>query len=76
MYNAYMLTSKAVQKVYMFWVKRWYHYTYEITQWTPEYEQAHQQIARMQRMYDSLEDGKIVYLWHWHKIALDEAKNT
>lgn len=74
MYNAYMLTSEKFGKVYRFWVARWYHYTYRVDHWTPEYDQACKQLQRMQRMYDSLEDGNIIYLWHWHKIELEFQK--
>jgi len=71
--NAYMLSSSTFGKVYMAWVKRYY-LALKQPQWTPEYEQAFQQVARMQRMYDSCENGKIVYLWHWHKLAKDSVK--
>jgi hypothetical protein len=75
MYNAYMLTSKTMQRIYMFWVKRWQE-TLALDHWTPEYSQACDQLGRLQTMYDSLEDGKIVYWWHWHKIALDEYRRN
>ena len=69
MFNSYMLSSNTVKKVYIAWVIR-YEKTLKSPQRSPEYQHAFQQVKRMQEMYDSLEGGKIIYLWEWHKMAI------
>lgn len=69
MFNAYMLTSTIFQRVYMAWVARMDKLA-KSGQWSQEWENARKQVQRMQEMYDDLEDGRIIYLWQWHKMAL------
>lgn len=66
--NAYMLCSPVVKSVYIAWVRRM-KTLQQSGEWSDDWQHAFQQVARMQRMYDCLEDGRIIYMWHWHQIA-------
>ena len=69
MFNTHMITSESVRKVYQTYVVMMKQES-KLSKWTPKWQYLWNQVARMQIMYDTCENGKIVYLWEWHKQAM------